>query len=89
MLPIALALAASMAAAPAPPPADIASIVSQRGCLAQMDPQFVLFVPPAPSSGPNPLFRLISGSPDERSADTTRQGARACLQPLMRTAIHH
>jgi hypothetical protein len=89
MLPIALALAASMTTAqPPPPPADIAPIVSQGACLPQMDPRFVLFVPAAPSSGPNPLFRLISGSPGERLTDTTRRGAGACIQPLMRTSIH-
>ncbi len=89
MLSMALALAASMTLAQAPAfPADIAPIAAQGACLPQMDPKFVLFVPEAPSSGPNPLFRLISASPRDRLTETTQKGAGACIHPLMRTALH-
>ena len=90
MLQVALALAASMSVAQAPAPwPELRPIVTPDACLPQMDRRFVLFVPEAPSSGPNPLFRLVSGSPGVRLTDPARQVAGACLQPLLRTALHH
>ena len=44
MLSIALALVSSMTVAqPVAPPADVAPIAAQGGCLPQLDPQFVRF----------------------------------------------
>jgi hypothetical protein len=89
MLQIALALAASMSVAQVPAhQTDVRPIVSRGGCLPQMDRQFVRFVPEAPSSGPNPLFRLISGSQDESLTFGPSRVAGACIHPLVRTALH-
>jgi hypothetical protein len=90
MLNIALALLASssIAVAPAPAHADAWRIGARGECLAQLDPRFVLFVPEAPASGVNPLFRLISASPNAGPANGPTEGLRACKQYLERTAVH-
>jgi hypothetical protein len=51
---------------PAVGPDALTGVWSPAGpvCGRQFDPQFVRFVPPAPSSGRNPLLRLIAGRDD-------------------------
>jgi len=77
--------AASLAAAPAPAPAQAADKPTPRACLPQMDRQFVLYVAPAASSGPNPLFRLISG-PTTAGMSVKSDPMSACKLDLRRTA---
>jgi hypothetical protein len=38
-------------------------------CGPPLDPQMVRFMPRTPSSGPNPLFRLVGGRGDARADD--------------------
>jgi hypothetical protein len=52
---------------PSPSPHVLtAAAASERACGPQLDPQFVHYVPPAPSSGDDGLFRLIS-SPEPKA----------------------
>jgi hypothetical protein len=87
MLPIAIALTAasaistaSLPAAPQMPSRDHHSL-----CGAGLDAEFVHFVPPAPASGRNPLFRLISGSSNVYPTADPGAGIRACRQMLTRS----
>ena len=41
---------------------------SAATCVSALDTQMVRFVPRTPSSGPNPLFRLISGKREAKDA---------------------
>jgi hypothetical protein len=88
MLPIAIALTAASAISTAslPPTPQMPSLDHHSLCGAGLDPEFVHFVPPAPTSGRNPLFRLISGSPNVYPTADPGAGIRACRQMLTRWA---
>jgi hypothetical protein len=71
-----VAMILMVASVAATPPADVQrspaphvappAATSSSSCGPQIDPQFVHFVPPAPSAGSDGLFRLIS-SPEPRA----------------------
>ena len=78
-------VAVALAASPSPEKAvDAAAgpgLSSRSVCAARFDPEFVRFVPPAPSSARNPLLRLIA-APDD-SAFAPGAGA-SCKRMLTR-----
>jgi len=92
MLQIALSLVSAAAintsAAPARDP-DIGRIRSGAVCQAELDPAFVHFVPEARSSGPNPLFRLISGAQSRELGAIKAARPAACIDALTRTSFGH
>jgi hypothetical protein len=53
-------------------------------CRSSIDPRFVQFVPSAPSSGSNPLFRLIADPAQEMKAALPVGGVNACKADLTR-----
>jgi hypothetical protein len=76
----AIALAATVAlSAPGLRPAAVAA----HDSCPSIDPQFVRFVPPAPSEKGNPLLRLISSETQvQAAAMTPRARQESCLQAL-------
>lgn len=97
LIPIVLA-AGSLALAPPvdlkrqPPARSPLGIAQNDGaCGPQIDPQFVRFVPPAPSQGSDGLFRLIS-APGPHASGTSpgsHPGDRAGCAHMLFTGFAH
>jgi hypothetical protein len=86
------ALSASPVAAPspgavAPPPALATPAPPQGICGSQKDPQFVRFVPGAPSTGGDSLLRRVAYPPADQAAAPSSREATRCLRMLKRADL--
>jgi len=90
MLPLAVAIAAALAAAlaAAPPPKKVETDTGPTPAAAicrELDPSFVIYVPPPRRDGRNPLFWLIGGREPRPTPTVILRRPPSCLQPVIKT----